>query len=370
MDNYFGLDKKLGFGCMRLPYKGEDIDYEQVSAMFDYFLKEGFRYFDTAHGYLGGLSEVAVRKCLTSRYPRDAYILTDKLSDNHFYSNGDIRPLLETKLKACGADYFDFYLMHAQNGGNYQKYVDLGAYEMAKQFKAEGKIRHIGISFHDSPQFLEKILTEHPEIEVVQIQFNYLDFYDRGVQSKNVYDVARKFNKPIIVMEPVKGGKLANLPPEANDVFLSLGTASPASYAIRFAASFEGVFMVLSGMSSLDMVKDNTSFMKEFKPLSAAELEAVGKVRSILSQENLIPCTSCHYCTEVCPRHIPIPDIFTCLNNSRQFGGEGPKENYLELVENGSSAGDCLHCGACEKRCPQKIGIRGLLEKAAEEYGK
>ncbi len=362
--------KNFGFGCMRLPQKNGTIDYDEFSKMVDRFLAEGFTYFDTAHGYHDGKSEIAVRECLTKRYPRESYLLTDKLSNEYFKKEEDIRPLFESQLKACGVEYFDNYLMHAQNAGYHKKYTACHAYEIARELKAEGKIKHIGISFHDSAEVLEKILTDRPEIELVQIQFNYLDYEDAGIQSRRCYEVCRKFGKPVNVMEPVKGGELVNLPPEANKIFEALHGGSNASYAIRFAASQEGINVVLSGMSSLAQLEDNLSYMKDFKPLTPAELDAVAKVRDIYRGMHLIPCTACHYCTAGCPKHIAIPDIFACLNQKKQFSNWNSDWYYMIHTQNAGKASDCIKCGQCERICPQHLPIRSLLEEAARTFEK
>ena len=279
MNTYFNeVKKNFGFGCMRLPMNSEEVDYELTSKMVDYFIQQGFNYFDTAHGYLGGKSEIALKECLTSRYPRNQYILTNKLSTHHFNKQEEIFPLFESQLEACGVDYFDFYLMYAQSDEIYAKYKKLHAYDEASKLKEEGKIKHFGISFHDNADVLDMILTENPDIEVVQIQFNYVDYEDPAIQRKACYEVCRKHNKPVIVMEPVKGGNLVNLPKEAKAVYDKLGTMSYASYALRFAVGFDGMMMVLSGMSDMNQMKDNLSFMKDFQPLSLKEQEAVKQV--------------------------------------------------------------------------------------------
>ena len=281
MKQYFNIKKNFGFGCMRLPEVDGGIDTEECKKMFDKFLEEGFNYFDTAHGYLGGKSETTLRECLTSRHSRESYVLTDKLTEPYFNKREDIRPFFESQLLACGVDYFDFYLMHAQDKRIFEKFKRCQAYEEALELKKEGKIKHFGISFHDKAEVLDKILTEYPQVEVVQIQFNYVDYEDPSVESRKCYEVCVKHGKPVIVMEPVKGGSLVNLPEEAKKVFADLNGGSPASYAIRFAASFENVMMVLSGMGSMAMVEENTSYMKDFKPLDRRELEAIDKVRAI-----------------------------------------------------------------------------------------
>ena len=303
---------------MRLPMQGEDVDIEQTKQMVDTFLAQGFNYFDTAHGYIQGKSELALKECLTSRHNREDYILTNKLSEGYFKTQADIRPFFQSQLEACGVDYFDFYLMHSQGSTNYQHFKDCRAYETAFELKAEGKVRHVGISFHDRAEVLDQILTEYPQVEVVQIQFNYLDYDDIAVQSRKCYEVCRKHDKPVLVMEPVKGGSLVNLPDDAKKIFDDLHGGSPASYAIRFAAGFPGMMMVLSGMSSLEQMKDNLSYMKDFQPLNDAEMAAVHQVVEEFRKMNLIPCTVCRYCVEGCPRHIAIPDLFAIMNTKRQ----------------------------------------------------
>ena len=301
------IKKNFGFGCMRLPMKDNEVDIDETSRMVDAFLQTGFNYFDTAHGYIQGKSETALKTCLTSRYPRESYILTNKLTAHFFEKESQIRPLFESQLEACGVDYFDFYLMHAQGAEIYQKFKDCRAYETAFELKAKGKVKHVGISFHDKPEILEQILTEYPAIEVVQIQFNYMDYEDPAVRSRECYEVCRKHDKPVIVMEPVKGGSLAKLPDDAKEVLDALHGGSPASYALRFAAGFEGIMMVLSGMSNMQQLEDNVAAMRDFKPLNEAELAAVNRVREILRSKNLIPCTACRYCTEAAPSTSTFP---------------------------------------------------------------
>jgi predicted aldo/keto reductase-like oxidoreductase len=371
MQNLFpSVKKNFGFGCMRLPMKDTEVDTAEFSAMVDAFIGAGFNYFDTAHGYLGGRSERAIKECLTSRYPRERYILTNKLSGQHFKCEEDIRPLFESQLKACGVDYFDFYLMHAQDATLFEKYKKCRAYETAFELKKEGKVRHVGLSFHDKADVLDKILSEYKEIEVVQIQFNYVDYDDASVEGKKVYDVCRKHGKPIIVMEPVKGGSLVNLPDEAGKVLKSLGGGSPASYAIRFAASFEGVFMVLSGMGNMSMMEDNTSYMSEFKPLDEREMAAIDEVREIFRKQNMISCTACAYCTEVCPKNIPIPRLFACMNDKKAFRNWNSDYYYTICTKDGGKASECIACGKCEAICPQHLPIRELLREVAAEFEK
>lgn len=365
------IKKNFGFGCMRLPLKDGEIDLAETSRMVDYFLEQGFNYFDTAHGYLQGRSETALKTCLTSRHPRDSYILTDKLTGSFFKTEADIRPFFQSQLEACGVDYFDFYLMHAQSATFYQHFKKCRAYETAFALKAEGKIKHVGISFHDHAEVLEQILTDYPEIEVVQIQFNYVDYDDPAVQSRKCYEVCRRHGKPVLVMEPVKGGNLVNLPEEARKVLDELHGGSPASYAIRFAAGFPGMMMVLSGMSSMEQMKDNLSYMKDFQPLNETELEAVKKVQRIFRGMNLIPCTACRYCTDGCPRQIAIPDLFAVMN-TKQIYHDWNADFYYNNVYTGAGrrASDCIQCGRCEKACPQHLPIRRLLTEIAAEFDK
>lgn len=374
-NKYFSeIKKNFGFGCMRLPMKEIDgkksVDYKEFSDMVDEFIGAGFNYFDTAHGYLGGLSETALRDCLVKRYPRGAYILTNKLSASFFNSEEDIRPFFESQLEACGVEYFDFYLMHAQERGNYEKYRKCRAYETAFELKKEGKVRHVGISFHDTADILERILCDYPELDAVQIQFNYADYEDASVESRKCLEVCRRHGKPVIVMEPVKGGSLVKLPDEARTIFDSLGGGSYASYAIRFAASFDGIAMVLSGMGNMDMMRDNLSYMTDFKPLDDAEWGAIEKVCEVFRAQDIIPCTDCKYCIEVCPMHIPIPALFACLNGRRAFKNWNTDFYYEVHTEDGPKASDCIKCGMCEKACPQHLKIRSLLLDVEKEFEK
>ena len=366
----FGIKNRLGFGMMRLPMIDGKIDEEQCCKMVDAFIQNGFNYFDTAHGYLGELSETAVNHCVTSRYPREDYILTDKLSSPYFNRQEDIRPFFESQLAVCGVDYFDFYLMHAQDRTQFRKYKECHAYETAMELLKEGKIRHLGISFHDKASVLEEILSEYPQVEVVQLQFNYLDFEDASVQSRKCYEVCRKHNKPVLVMEPVKGGSLVELPDEAKAILDDTGSGSYASYAIRFAAGFDGVMVVLSGMGSMEMVLDNISTMKSFKPLDVKEMEAISKVCGIIRGKSLIPCTACHYCTDGCPKRIPIPELFACMNTFTNFKNWNASYYTQIYTSTGGKASECLRCGKCEKNCPQHLPIRDLLEKVAQTFEK
>ncbi len=371
MEQFEMIKKNFGFGCMRLPMKDGEVDAEQTKEMVDYFLDHGFNYFDTAHGYIGGKSETALKECLTSRYPREKYILTDKLTGSYFNKEEDIRPFFQIQLDACGVDYFDFYLMHAQNSDVFEKFKKCRAYETAFELKKEGKVRHVGISFHDKAAVLERILTEYPEIEIVQIQFNYLDYESASVESRRVYEVCEKFDKPVLVMEPVKGGSLVKLPVEAQKALDELQGGSNASYAIRFAAGFKNIRVVLSGMSDMDQMKDNVSFMEDFKPLDERELAAVRKVCDVYNSMNTIPCTSCRYCIEEssCPKKILIPDLFASYNAKKIFDDWNAKHYYERAVSEHGKASDCIRCGKCERVCPQHLPIRELLKNVASEFG-
>lgn len=364
------VPNNFGFGCMRLPLKKDGtVDNADFSKMIEMFFDAGFTYFDTAHGYLQGMSELAIKECLTSKYPRDSYTLTDKLTGEYFQKEEDIRPFFESQLEACGVEFFDFYLMHAQSADIYEKFKKCRAYEVANELKAEGKIKHFGISFHDTAEVLEKILVEHPEIELVQIQFNYADYEDPSVQGKACYEICKKYNKPVVVMEPVKGGSLIDLPDDAQKIFDELQGGSNASYAIRFAASFDGIMMVISGMSDTKQMADNLSYMKDFVPLNEEEFAAVEKVRALFLAQNLIPCTACRYCIEGCPMKISIPDLFSCMNNQKRFGGWNAGYYYENVYTvNNGKASACVGCGKCEQICPQHLPIRDLLKDVAAEF--
>ena len=359
MKNMFPeIKKNFGFGCMRMQTKGDDVDHDEFCRMIDAFLENGFNYFDTARIYFDGKSELALRQCLTSRYPRDAYVLTDKLSYGYFKCREDIEPCLDAQLADCGVDYFDFYLMHAQNAELYEFYKKNGAYEEAFRLKAAGKIRHVGLSFHDSAEVLDRILTENPDVEVVQLQLNYVDYEDDRIQSRLCYEVCVKHGKPVLVMEPVRGGQLVNMSEPMGKIIDGLGGGSRASYALRFAAGFPNVIMVLSGMGNMDMVNDNIRTMKDFKPLNDGEMAALKKAAAIYRGEEQIPCTGCRYCVAECPQKIVIPEWFAAFNVAKNAKTDA---KFDQLP--GGRAADCVKCGKCEKKCPQFLPIRSLLRK-------
>ena len=358
-------DRKLGFGFMRLPMKGDEIDLETTCRMVDEFLAAGFCYFDTARGYHEGRSEAAIKAALTSRYPRERYILADKLSPGDFEQRQDILPLFESQLAACGVEYFDMYLMHCQNAELFEKYRRCRAYETAFELRRQGRVRHVGFSFHDTADVLDAILTAYPQLEFVQLQFNYLDYDDPQVQARACYEVCQKHRKPVIVMEPVKGGRLASLPDEAAALLRTVTDDAPAAYALRFAASFEGVKLVLSGMSAPEQLRQNLAAMAGFKPLTRAELAAAPELARRILARQLVQCTGCAYCVKGCPKGIPIPRRLAALNE-RLEGRPQAAAHYAALP--GGKAGECIRCEACKKVCPQKLPIPELLARAAREF--
>ena len=366
------IKKNFGFGLMRLPMCGDEVDIQETCEMVDAFLAAGFNYFDTAHGYIGGKSETAIHAALTSRYPRESYILTDKLSYNFFNSDTEVRPYFESMLEACGVEYFDFILVHAVNAQNYLHYKACRTFEIASELKAEGKVRHVGLSFHDSAEVLDEILSEQPAVEVVQLQLNYLDYEDAEVQGRLCYEVCKKHGKPVIVMEPVRGGSLVNLPEAGLAEIRAAGEYSPAGYAIRYAASFENVFMVLSGMSNMAQMQDNIATMKDFVPFSDEEQAMVKRVADIIRAIPTIPCTGCRYCTDGdrCPAHINISSLFSVENKARMFNTEDARGYYNHVVSKGGKPSDCLSCGLCEEICPQQLPIRELLREVGERMEK
>lgn len=366
--------KKLGFGLMRLPVLDEKdtskIDQKQVNEMIDYFMSKGFNYFDTAYVYHGGLSEVSFRKALVERYPREAFTITDKMPPWELHSDKDLQRVFDEQLTRCGVDYFDYYWMHALGKENYAMCEKYDGFAFLRKMKEEGKIKHIGFSFHDKAAFLEKILNEHPETEYVQLQINYLDWENESVEAHKCYEVATRFNKPVIVMEPVKGGSLANVPEAAEQLFKNAHPdMSVASWAIRYAASLDNVMVVLSGMSTQEQLLDNVSYMEDFKPLTDDERKVIDCATGIINGNIVVPCTACRYCVDGCPKKIAIPEYFSLFNNHFQFG-EKPSNNnnYMNLCETNGKASDCIQCGACEKHCPQHIQIRKYLKNVSDIF--
>lgn len=361
---------KLGFGLMRLPMNGEQVDIEQTKIMVDRFLEKGFTYFDTARGYIGGLSEKAVKAALSSRHDRSEYLLADKYSW-WCVENGDSEAFFASQLERTGVEYFDFYLIHALDKESYEKYNGLGAWEFCSSLKARGLVKSFGFSFHDSAEFLDKVLTEHPEVDFVQLQLNYLDWESESVQSRLCYEVARRHGKPVTVMEPVKGGALAVLPEDCRRMLGAVAEdKSPASFALRFVASLDGIITVLSGMSDTAQAEDNIATMSDFVPLSEAETEAVEAVAEVLKNAPTVPCTNCKYCMENCPAGIPIPAIIRGAYNSYVSYDNLPmsKNRYKEAVKGKAAASACVGCLACQGVCPQKIEVADLMAKSAELF--
>ena len=370
MTEYFGKDvKKLGFGLMRLPRKGLGKDLEQVKKMVDLFMEEGFTYFDTAYVYPG--SEATIRKALVERYPRESFTLADKI--NAFIlapTESACKKQFYTSLERTGAGYFDYYLLHSIMENNYKKYDKFHIWDFVKEQKEKGLIRHIGFSYHSGPQLLDKLLTEHPEVEFIQLQINYADWENPSVMSRANYEVARKHGVSMTVMEPVKGGNLANPPEAVKKLFKQYHPdMSYASWAIRFVASLDGIITVLSGMSNEEQMRDNLSYMKDFKPLNEEEQKIIQEAQRIMGKSSTIPCTGCHYCMEGCPQQIRIADIFAAMN--KQLGNgqlQDAEKMYLEVTSEGHKASDCIECRQCEQACPQHLPITDNLKKAVEMF--
>ena len=365
--------KKLGFGLMRLPLtdandKGS-IDIEALKEMVDTFMEQGFTYFDTAWMYCAFKSENAVKEALTDRYPRDRYTLTTKLHASYLKKKEDRDRIFEEQRQKTGVEYFDYYLLHAIDQELYSIYNEMDCFNWLIEKKKQGLVKHIGFSYHDSAEFLDQVLTEHPEMEFVQLQMNYLDWESAEVQSRKCYEVAIKHGKPVIVMEPVKGGTLADVPAEVRESFAAYHPdLSVPSWAIRFVASLDNVAMVLSGMSNMEQLMDNISYMKEFVPMNAEETELVHKAAEMIKDSIAIPCTGCSYCTEGCPMQIAIPDLFRVYNKSKrgEITDVEANEEYRQLTESGGKARECLACGQCQVACPQHLEIINYLKDVAK----
>lgn len=375
MERYFGESiPKLGFGLMRLPKEESGrIDLEQTKKMVDLFLEAGQTYFDTAYVYDGGDSERAAKAALVDRYPRESFTLATKLNTNmDGCSEQSAKQQFYTSLERTGAGYFDFYLLHALQAKSYKKYEQFGIWDFVKEQKEKGLIRHWGFSFHAGPELLDELLTEHSDVEFVQLQINYADWENPDVTARANYEVARKHGKSIVVMEPVKGGNLASVPEAVQNIFRNVDEkASMASWAIRYAASLDGILTVLSGMSSVEQMMDNLSYMKDFKPLDQEEQLAVQKAQEAMNAVQMIPCTACHYCTSGCPKQIPIPEIFAVRNEQLVRGQlEKGAADYEAVTAHAGAASDCIACGQCERVCPQQIPVIQRLTECAGVFGR
>ena len=364
---------KLGFGMMRLPrIEGtNDIDLELTKRMVDAFIEAGGRYFDTAFIYEG--SEEATKAALCDRYPRESYCLADKLNASDFAakSEEEAKNEINISLERTGAGYLDFYLLHGVDEGNHDKFDNYGIWDYMKQLKSEGVIRHYGFSFHSTPEHLEQLLTDHPDVEFVQLQINYADWEDTLICSRRCYEIATRHGKPVIVMEPVKGGKLANPPKAVKDILQRANpNASFASWAVRYAASLPNVMMVLSGMSNMEQMQDNMSFMHHFQPLNDEEYLVIDEASQALKQYADIPCTACHYCTPGCLMGIHIPEIFAVMNVYKMYGNLTEARNEYRWRPGGNLASTCIQCGQCEGACPQHLPIIRLLEEVVETLEK
>ena len=368
--------KNLGFGLMRLPLLADGsgkIDIERVKKLADRFLEEGFTYFDTAACYHSKESEDAFRLAVAERYDRERYSITDKLSLFMLKAKEEIAPFFDAQLQRLGVDYLDVYLIHSLDRGAYKTATEWGAFEFVKAKLDEGKVKHIGFSFHDDAETLDMILTEHPEVEFVQLQINYIDWEDERVQSRRCYEVAVRHGKKVIVMEPVKGGSLVRISDNAKSALSEIDRGmSVASFAIRFAASLPNVVMVLSGMSNEEQVEDNLSYMKEFKPFDEERMNSILKVAEDIKNEITVACTACRYCVDYCPMKIAIPDYFTYYNSYNRFKSlSGRDRGFVKkLLEENGKPSDCIECGACEERCPQMLEIRKYLKDCARAFEK
>ena len=361
------MDKKLGFGLMRLPLLDQNdpgsIDFALLQNMVDTFMERGFTYFDTAWMYCGGKSEGSVKEVLTSKYPRSSYTVTSKLPSGALADKDARDTLFNTQLERTGLEYFDYYLLHAVSGGNLARFEELDCFTWIRDKKEKGLVKNIGFSYHDGPELLDKLLTEHPYMDVVQLQINYLDWENPKVQSRACYDVAVKHGKKILIMEPVKGGALANVPENVKTMFYNSDPKmTPASWAVRFAASLPNVVMVLSGMSNMEQLLDNTGFMADFKPLTEEQMKMVLFAGKVIAKEMQIACTGCAYCLDQCPRKIAIPQYFKLFNEN------GEKASYEQLTQEFGKASDCIVCGACEKICPQHLPIRKYLRDVTAKF--
>ncbi len=373
MSDYFGKEVfKLGFGLMRLP-KTQDgkIDIPQTCVMVDKFIEAGGTYFDTAYVYDGGDSELAANEALVKRYKRDKFTIATKLNAGVSKDEQSAKQQFYTSLERTGAGYFDYYLLHALQRNNYKKYEEYHLWDFVKEQKEKGLIKYYGFSFHADPALLDELLYEHSDVDFIQLQINYADWENPGVASRQCYEIARKHGKPIVVMEPVKGGALADPQQSVKDIFKAADKdASPASWAIRYAASFDGILTVLSGMSNIAQMDDNISYMRRFKPLDEKEQNVIKAVQAELAKDNSIKCTRCHYCTDGCPMNIAIPEIFAVYNDEKKKPGwDGGRGAYRNVTVGKGKASDCIECGQCEDACPQHLDVIYLLKECRKMEG-
>ncbi|MCR5762978.1 MAG: aldo/keto reductase [Treponema sp.] len=360
---------KLGFGLMRLPEKDGIIDIERVKTMVDKYMKTGMNYFDTAYIYHGGKSESAAKQAVVDRYPRDSFMIATKLPAWEIKQESDVERIFNDQLERTGAGYFDFYLLHSiEDGANYDTYEKYDCFSWGLKKKEQGLIKHFGFSFHGSPELLEQVLDRHPEVEFVQIQLNYLDRTNPVVRSQKLYDILHKRNIPMIIMEPVRGGMLASMAPEIEAKFKGKRpNDSVASWALRYVGSLDGVMTILSGMSTEEQMDDNIKTFTGFEPLSAEEMKIIDEVTDEILRIPQIGCTACRYCTDGCPMHISIPDVFRTVNTLRRYPDDWRAKNfYSGLVTRSGKAADCVSCGQCEGVCPQHLPIIKLLKEAAK----
>ncbi|HII08906.1 MAG TPA: 4Fe-4S dicluster domain-containing protein [Methanosphaera sp.] len=369
--------KNMGFGMMRLPLTDKDdfksVDQEQVNKMVDTFMEAGFNYFDTAYPYHDGVSEVAFRKAVVERYPRDSFVVADKLPLFLITKDEELEPIFTEQLERTGLEYFDYYLLHNVSGFSEAGFVGVNSFEFALKKKEEGKIKHLGFSTHANAEYIENIIKQHPELEFIQLQINYLDWENEGVESRKCYEVAKKYDLPIIIMEPLKGGFLVDVPDEAAKMMEDFNGEKPMSWALRYVASLDGVFMVLSGASTIEQMEENIKIMDDFKSITSEEKEIISDVVDIINSQITVSCTKCNYCVNSCPQHINIPKLFDLYNNQKiennvEFTAVGNAYVNYSKIEGNGLASDCIACGLCVKECPQHINIPEVMKDVKKEF--